>query len=177
VARGIFLGILIAVLSGMAGAYVFVVTGGMPANADSEPSSLESWAAHRSLKASLERGAPKGPNPVPLSDGNLAAGLRLYAKDCMVCHGAADGQNSDVAAGLYQAPPQLAMDGVEDDPEGVSYWKIKHGIRFTGMPSFGASLDDTQIWRLALFLKHMDSLPPSVQRVWTKLPSAGAGGN
>jgi len=38
-------------------------------------------------------------------------------------------------------------------------------------------LDDTQIWQLALFLKHMDSLPPSVQRVWTKLPSAGGNGN
>ena len=50
-------------------------------------------------------------------------------------------------------------------------------IRFTGMPSFSASLDDTQIWQLALFLKHMDSLPPSVRKVWTKLPSAGAGGN
>ena len=40
-------------------------------------------------------------------------------------------------AGLYQKPPQLAKDGVEDDPDGVTYWKIAHGIRLTGMPAFG----------------------------------------
>jgi mono/diheme cytochrome c family protein len=142
----------------------------MPANADGKPSALETWAAHTSLRATLEREAPKGPNPVALTDANLTAGLRLYAKNCMVCHGASDGQASAIAAGLYQEPPQLAMDGVEDDPEGISYWKIKHGIRLTGMPSYSASLDDTQIWQVALFLKHMDSLPPSVQRIWVKTP-------
>jgi thiosulfate dehydrogenase len=171
--RGIVLGILIAFLLAFGGAYFILATGRMPANADSEPSALEQWAAHKSLKAGLERDAPKGPNPVPLSDRNLAAGLHLYAQDCMVCHGAADGQASAIAAGLYQEPPQFAMDGVEDDPEGFSFWKIKHGIRLTGMPSFGTSLDDTQIWQVALFLKRMDSLPPSVQRVWAKVPSAG----
>lgn len=176
-ARGMVWGILIAFLLGIVGAYVFVVTGGMPANADSDPSALERWAANKSLKASLERDAPKGPNPVPLSDANLAAGVRLYAQDCMVCHGASDGQASAIAAGLYQGPPQFATDGVEDDPEGISFWKIKHGIRLTGMPGFSASLDDTEIWQVALFLKHMDSLPPSVQRVWAKVPSAGAGGD
>ncbi|HTB21599.1 MAG TPA: cytochrome c [bacterium] len=170
-ARGIFLGILLTLLLGLVGAYIFVVTGGMPANADSKPSALETWAAHTSLRASLEREAPKGPDPVELSDRNLTAGLHLYAKNCMVCHGASDGQASAIAAGLYQEPPQFAMDGVEDDPEGLSYWKIKHGIRLTGMPSYSASLDDTQIWQLALFLKHMDSLPPSVQRVWKTLPA------
>jgi hypothetical protein len=63
----------------------------------------------------------------------------------------------------------LATDGVEDDPEGTSFWKIKHGIRLTGMPSFGYSLSDRQIWTLALFLKHMDKLPPAVQQTWRQV--------
>jgi hypothetical protein len=45
----------------------------------------------------------------------------------------------------YPQAPQLATDGVENDSEGVSFWKIKHGIRLTGMPSLGASLSDRQI--------------------------------
>jgi thiosulfate dehydrogenase len=170
-ARGMLLGILLTMVLGLAGAYLFVVMGGMPTNADSKPSDLETWAAHTSLRASLRRDAPKGPNPVALTDANLAAGLRLYAKNCMVCHGASDGQASNIAAGLYQEPPQFAMDGVEDDQEGLTYWKVKHGIRLTGMPAYSASLDDTQIWQVALFLKHMDSLPASVQKVWTALPA------
>jgi len=72
-------------------------------------------------------------------------------------------------SGLYQKPPQLATNGVEDDPEGYSFWKIKHGIRLTGMPSFGYTLSDQQIWTLALFLKHMDKLPPAVQQTWQQV--------
>jgi len=55
---------------------------------------------------------------------------------------------------------------VEDDPEGFSFWKIKHGIRWTGMPSWKATLTDQQIWSLALFLKHMDKLPPAAEKAW-----------
>jgi thiosulfate dehydrogenase len=138
----------------------------IPANADAKPSALERWAAARSLHATLAREAPKTPNPLALNDTDLIAGIKLYASNCVVCHGAADAKPSTIAEGLYQHPPQLAKDGVEDDPGGVTYWKITHGIRLTGMPAFDRSLTQHQIWQLALFLKHMNALPPAVQRVW-----------
>jgi len=34
------------------------------------------------------------------------------------------------------------------------------------MPAFTTTLTDEQIWHLALFLKHMDHLPPAVQHIW-----------
>jgi len=43
---------------------------------------------------------------------------------------------SNLAQSFYIEAPQLAKDGVEDDPEAVSFWKVKHGTRFTAMPSF-----------------------------------------
>ena len=55
------------------------------------------------------------------------------------------------------------------DPDGVSYWKIKHGIRLTGMPSWAPTLSDQQIWSLALLLRHMDKLPPGAQQAWLRL--------
>jgi len=165
-ARGLLAGLLLALVLGVCGAYFFVISGRMPANADGKPFPLEIWAAHRSLNATLAREAPAGPNPVPLSDENLLAGLKTYEKDCMVCHGSAAGTASDIAIGLYQQAPQLAKDGVEDDPDGKIYWKVEHGIRLTGMPSFGKALGETRIWQVTLFLKHMDSLTPLVQKVW-----------
>jgi thiosulfate dehydrogenase len=164
--RGIIIGAIgIVVVAGLC-VYAGVETGMMPANADGKPLKLERWAARTSLGATLRREAPTTPNPVPLNDANLQAGIKLYAQNCAVCHGGADGKPSNVAAGLYQKPPQLAKDGVEDDPEGVTYWKITHGIRFTGMPAFGATLTDQQRWQLSLFLKHMDSLPAAPEREW-----------
>ena len=73
---------------------------------------------------------------------------------------------SAAAKGLSPAPPQLARDGVEDDPEGVIYWKIAHGIRFTGMPAFGKSLAQPDIWKVTLFLKQMNALPPAPRQAW-----------
>jgi mono/diheme cytochrome c family protein len=34
-----------------------------------------------------------------------------------------------------------------------------------------ASLTDTEIWTLALFLKHLDQLPPTAQQVWQQMPA------
>ena len=133
-------------------------------------SSSAGWRADRCTRRS--RDAPKAPNPVALNDANLIAGIQLYAANCAICHGGADGNPSNVARGLYQKPPQLAKDGVEDDPEGETYWKINHGIRLTGMPSFGESLNDAQMWQLTLFLKHMDSLPPRPERLWATVEAS-----
>ena len=73
----------------------------------------------------------------------------------------------DVKPDLIMSSP--AKRALTSDPEGVSFWKIKHGIRLTGMPSFGYSLSDQKIWTLALFLKHMDKLPPAVQQTWQQV--------
>ena len=124
-----------------------------------------------SLDATLRRDAPKGPNPVALTDANLSEGIKLYGQHCALCHGTAAGDAgaSAIAKGLYPSPPQFATEGVEDDPEGVSYWKIKHGIRLTGMPSWRATLSDRQVWTIALFLRNMDKLPPAPRSDWQQI--------
>ena len=169
--RGFIAGVIATMLVALIGVYVVLQSGLIPANADAKPGGLELWAAGTSLNATLRRQAPTQANPVALTDANLTAGIGLYAQHCAICHGTAagDASASPIAKGLYPAPPQLATDGVEDDPEGVSYWKIKHGIRLTGMPSWGASLSDQQIWTLALFLKHMDKLPSDAQQAWSRV--------
>ena len=171
-AKGIIVGILLTILLGLAGAYCFITFGCMPANADGKPPAIEKWMARKSLHASITREAPKTPNPETLNDVNLISGIKLYAVNCAVCHGTSDGNASNIAVGLYQEAPQLAKDGVEDDPEGVTFWKVKHGIRLTGMPGFSKTLKDEQIWQISLFLKNMDSLTPGAQKVWKSLPSS-----
>jgi mono/diheme cytochrome c family protein len=53
-----------------------------------------------------------------------------------------------------------------DMSDSQNFYAIQHGIRWTGMPSWTGALSDEQIWTLALFLKHMDKLPPAAQQVW-----------
>ena len=169
--RGFLTGFVVAILVALIGGYLVLRSGFIPANADAQPGQLETWAANTSLHATLNREAPTSANPVALTDENLIAGVDLYAQHCAICHGTAKGEASasPVAQGEYPPPPQLATDGVEDDPEGVSFWKISHGIRWTGMPSWKASLTERQIWTLALFLRHMDKLSPAAEQAWQQV--------
>ena len=166
--RAYILGIDVTHVALAAAGYAVLRTGTVPANADAKPGAFERYVARTSLRATLHDEAPKGANPVPLNDANLIAGIRLYGTHCAVCHGTAakDAPPTPIAKGEYPQPPQLAKHGVEDDPQGWTFWKIKHGIRWTGMPSWKYELDDHQIWTLALFLKHMDKLPAAPAQAW-----------
>ena len=172
--RGFVLGVVVTVVVAIAGGLAVVNFGLMSPAADHKPSHLERWAANRSLGATIARDTAGLTDPLPASDENLSAGVKLYATNCVFCHGAADAKRSAPAAGFYIHAPQLADDGVEDDPEPVSYWKIAHGIRFSAMPAFGKTLTETQIWQLVQFLAKMDKLPPSVETQWKNVPSVAA---
>jgi thiosulfate dehydrogenase len=166
--KAFFVGVIVTILAAVACVYVILAKGVIPASADSGPLPLERWASRMSLHASLAKEAPTTPNPVPVTDANLISGIQLYGDHCAVCHGtsAGDASASPIAKGEYPRPPQLATDGVEDDSEGVTYWKIAHGIRWTSMPSWKATLSDQQMWTVALFLKHMDKLSPAAEQAW-----------
>ncbi len=170
-AKGFLYGVLTIILAGLVGGFLFVTRGWMPANADAAPPMLEKWMARSSLRATLQREALQMPNPAAFNDENLIAGIKLYAVNCAVCHGASDGKASNIAQGLYQHAPQLAKHGVTDDPEGKIYWFVKHGVRLTGMPAYTSTLTDQQIWQVVLFLKHMDGLTAEANKVWKAVPS------
>jgi hypothetical protein len=65
--------------------------------------------------------------------------------------------------------------GVTDDPPQESYWKVKNGIRLTGMPTFKGILDDTQMWQLALFVANADKLPDSAKTILAESAAPAAG--
>ena len=165
-AKGFVLGLVTAIALAIAGGYFLVTQGALPAGQDVKPGALETWAAKASLGATVKREA-KGlvPTLAP-TDDNLAAGVALYAAHCQLCHGGPEAAPSAIARGLSPNAPQLTKDGVEDDPEGTIYWKIAHGIRFTGMPAFRSTLADRELWQITLFLKRMDKLPPGIRQAW-----------
>jgi mono/diheme cytochrome c family protein len=72
-------------------------------------------------------------------------------------------QKTAIAAGMYPRPPKLLEGkGVTDDEPGESYWKVAHGIRLTGMPGFGKSLSETEMWQVSFLVAQADKLPKAV---------------
>jgi mono/diheme cytochrome c family protein len=147
--------------------FAAVKTGTVPARADGPLLPGERWASHTALNATTAREAPQPPYPYTQTDADITQGAKLYVQNCAVCHGTANTTPNAIARGLGVRAPQFAKHDVMDDPEGVTYWKIEHGIRFTGMPAFHPALDEKSIWQLTYFLKRTpDHLPTEAKSIW-----------
>lgn len=165
--RTFFGGFVAALVVVAAAVTVAIIAGIVPARADGPLLPGEKWAANTSLKATIAREAPKPPYPYPPTDADVAQGARLYVQNCAVCHGTAHSTPNSIARGMGVRPPQFAKHGVDDDPEGETYWKIEHGIRFTGMPAYDKALDEHSIWQITYFMKRApDHLPAQADAIW-----------
>ena len=167
--RPFLLGVLSVIVVLAVGGFAVVWFGWFPAAADAPPPFPgEKWAANRVVKENIAREEPQPPYPFgPSTDALVLAGAKLYMTNCSVCHGSAGSKESNVAKGQYVPTPQFTKHGVDDDPEGETYWKIEHGYRMTVMPSFKGSLSEEQNWQITYFLKRgMSNLPPAADAVW-----------
>src|SRR5204863_6956218 len=109
---------------------------------------------------------------VPADEKNLLEGAKVYKSHCAVCHGLPDVAKTAIAEGMAPKPPQLFKGvGVTDDEAWESYWKVKNGIRMTGMPGFKGRLTEPQIWQLAVLVKNADKITPAVKAELTGAPA------
>ncbi len=138
----------------------------MPVATKGRPLPFEKLLAGKALHAALDREAGK-PSPLPADESNFLAGAHVYQAQCAVCHGHLGQPESAIAKGMFPHPPQLLppKKGVTDDEVGETYWKVKNGIRLTGMPGYGGSLSDPEMWQVSLLLLHADKLPDSALAV------------
>jgi mono/diheme cytochrome c family protein len=161
---GILIGICLPVVAG----YLFVVLGGMPVATKGPPLPFERFLASKAKHAAMDVEIGR-PSPVPADEPNLLAGARIYVSNCAVCHGSVDRKAPYIAKAMFPEAPQLvvAPDWVtgDHDPVGKIYWKVKNGIRLTGMPGFFDGLTETEQWQVSQFLHHADKLPESVQEI------------
>ena len=169
---GVIVTLLILVLGGLG----FALLGFFPTAANVEPPHIEHRLANSALDASMERHAPRIVSPLTPTDQNLEDGIKLYTMNCALCHGGLDRKPSPLANSFYPPPPNLISDP-PDDPEWHIYYAIRTGIRYTGMPAWEKTLSEQDIWKLTMFLSHMDKLPPNVQQYWNtnfNVPPAAA---
>lgn len=144
-------------------AFGYFLLGMAPVATQAAPMPFERYLANKALNAEIQRQMPKDV-PVQPTEDNLVAGAKLYRENCAVCHGLPGQEVSAIAKGEFPKPPKLFNGkGVTDDPPGETFWKVKNGIRLTGMPGFGGAYSDTQLWQVSLLLAGADKLPDRAQ--------------
>lgn len=96
-----------------------------------------------------------------LDDAALVrTGFVLYDTLCVVCHGAPAVPAEPLGFGINPDPPPLNEVG-PDWSDAELFWITKHGLRMAGMPGFGLTFADGDIWALVAFVRRLERLSPA----------------
>lgn len=75
---------------------------------------------------------------------------------CAGCHLSPLTKSTELHKGLYPQPPDLKK-VVQSDAR-RAFWIIKHGLKATGMPAWGKSMEDESIWEMVAFIRILPEL-------------------
>jgi mono/diheme cytochrome c family protein len=165
----------LAILGGI-GAAIFFFGGFFNVAADHPDPDVVNWAIVQVRKASISWRATDRP-PAGLLDNPamVQAGALAFAQiGCVDCHGEPGVQSARFSEGLTP-PPDLRKVVTDRSPEEL-FWVIKHGIKMTGMPSFGVDkppVNDENIWTIVAFLENLASVSDANFKAWNKTPLGG----
>jgi len=159
-----FAGLVFGTLAIGVAAAAVLVSGILEVAAAVPPSTLETRVARFALDRSVARRAPRATNPVGSDPGAVREGGRHYKEMCVVCHGAPGVDPSEIGEGLNPPAPDLTLQRVQRRSDGELFWIVQNGIRMSGMPAFGPSHKERQIWEIVAFLRHLPSLTPEEEK-------------
>jgi hypothetical protein len=164
------LGFLFAFVVLIVGGWAYLKYGHPPVATADPAFPFESEIVRVPLGARIEKEMQQP--PFGISEDVYEAGATVYVQQCASCHGRPD-KPVDFAKWMYPHAPQLwkkhakgNVVGVSDDEPGETFWKVKNGIRLTGMPAYQHVLTDEQMWDVSLLLKNADQqLPDPVMAI------------
>lgn len=139
------------------GALAFAYSGIFNVAATATHDPVTNWLLEKTRSRSIEVRAKDIKVPDLDNEEIQLAGINDYNSMCVECHTAPGRVPSSLAKGLNPPPPDLAEEALEESPE-VLFWVTKNGIRMTGMPAWGVSHGDDEIWPVIAFLQVLPDL-------------------
>ncbi len=139
---------------------------------------LVRWVLVTTRESSIERRARDVQAPNLEGAARLENGFRGYREMCAICHGTPGGKPSPLAKGLNPEPPDLSEEA-EHMSAAELFWVTKNGIRMTGMPAWGPSHNDEELWDIVAFVKALPEISPAEYRALDRRlpPGHGDGGH
>ncbi len=121
----------------------------------SRPGSVEGKVMTK-VKQKITIGGKEDKNPVPDTQANVDEGKEHFGHHCQICHGL-DGQNTGVPFAQQMSPPvaDLKSKDVQDYTDGQLHWIVLNGINPSGMPAWKGILEEDEIWKVVLYMRHL----------------------
>jgi mono/diheme cytochrome c family protein len=153
--------IVLVLVALAAGAVLVAYSGIADVSATGSSSAVVEWFLETARDRAVESRAEKITVPDLTNPERLKEGVEHYHHMCATCHGAPGVDASEIGQGLNPTPPQLVRHDFSGEEAAVAFWVIQNGIRMTGMPAFGPTHTDEQIWDIVAFLQKMHELSPA----------------
>jgi mono/diheme cytochrome c family protein len=151
--------ILIFIIIVIVAFFIFIYTGKYDVAATKPHTKFTEFILNIATEQSI-RSHAIGITVPPLDDESMVkTGFNHYKEMCVGCHGAPGVKPSEIAEGLYPEPPELE-DEIEEMSSEELYWITKNGIKMTGMPAFGPTHSEEELWSIVAFLKQLPDLTP-----------------
>jgi mono/diheme cytochrome c family protein len=178
----ILLTILAVLVVLVGAALLFMYSGAYDVAASSPPSGLEHWVVTTVRDHSIEKRIQGLTIPDLEDSARVRRGYVHYRESCADCHGVPGRGREEYAADMNPPPPRFfrtpedlermrarrermrqeagsRADARRGEREGhevhearENFWKIQNGVAMTGMPSFGKTHSDEEIWDLVAFV-------------------------
>lgn len=160
--RNFLLGLILTILVFLVGSFLFIYSGFYNVSTTIPHMKTTELAIHVLKDKSVQVNS-KNINVPDLTNKELILkGYKGYDSMCVTCHAAPGKSASVIADGLYPKPPELYNKEIyEEWNEKELFWIIKNGIKLTGMPAYGPTHGDEDLWAIVAFLKQMPSISES----------------
>ena len=165
--------IFLSVLATMVGLIIvglIVMYSGMVNVSVREPSSgFTKWVLSTTMDRSVESRARDIDVPDLSGEEMIREGAEYYMRMCQGCHGAPGRERSRLGKALEPIPPHLyEEEEIEEWSPAEQFWITKNGIMMTGMPAWGVSHSDEELWNIVAFLRKLPAMNSEEYRQLSK---------
>lgn len=134
------------------------------------------WSLETAQDSSVERHAARQVGHVPPLDNTemIRTGAQHYREEgCIQCHGGPGNPQAEFARHMRPEPPDLTQ-AVRQWNDSELFWIMQHGIKMTGMPAFGPTHNEDELWAMVAFVRRLPEMGQSEFQQLTASPQ-GAG--
>ena len=100
--------------------------------------------------------AAKLKNPVASNAESIAAGQKLYAKNCASCHGESGKGDGKMGAQLKPLPSDLTdAEWKHGSTDGEIFTVVRDGVKTTPMKSFKSKMTEHELWDVVNYVRSL----------------------
>ena len=155
----IIITLLVLVIVLILGGLVFINSGVYDVAATKPDTEIVKWVLETTKEKSVRSRSKDITVPNLDSESLIETGFHHYDQMCVGCHGAPGIPQSEIGEGLNPEPPDLSEVAANMTPAEL-FWITKNGIKMTGMPAFGPTHSDEELWGIVAFMQKLPDLSP-----------------